>query len=93
MSRPVLVDVSAHGSARLRKLPVRVDDPFHDGEKFERRSRRPVEASDKQRVTGGKPADRNARAAGRFPETLSGTGGAQLLDLRVTAPSVVDTRA
>ncbi|VTZ51613.1 hypothetical protein MPC4_400014 [Methylocella tundrae] len=60
-----------------------------------RRARQPVEARHGQNVAPGNLADDAAqlgavsfRAARRFPEDLLGSGGAQLLDLRVEALAV-----
>ena len=87
--------MSAHVSLRERKpapLPAIVASVF---KRSRVRARQPVEARHAQNVAFGKLAEGAAqsgaaglRAARRFPKDLLGSGGAQLLHLRVEALAI-----
>ncbi len=92
IKRPVLVPVSAHGSASDRNCPPGIHDLLDDGEQVERRARQPVDSSHRHHVAGVKARRASAEArAGRLVRpspsrgrsSTAASGGAQLLKLGV----------
>jgi hypothetical protein len=87
ISRPVLVPVSAHGSASERNLRLGVHNLLHDGEKVESAAREAVDARHRHDVAGREGAQHleelAAVAVRARPFLAENLGASRLLKLGV----------